>query len=115
MIETFKCGTAPTDCAEKEMLDSVEQKLQLYGTETADLIHQYYLERLKRQQTMPDTPLGQLTVRCAVASDDFLEVSALSATLSGHKMARNSIEMRAPARWAAYRFDLFGISHRSRY
>lgn len=75
MIETFKCGTSPSGCTEKEVLDSIEQKLQLHGAETADLIHQYYLERMKQQQTMEDAPLGQLTVRCSVGDDDFLQVS----------------------------------------
>lgn len=75
MIETFLCGSSPSGCVEKETLDSIEQKLQLHGAETADLIHQYYLERVKQQQTMENTPLGQLTVRCSIdSSDDFLEV-----------------------------------------
>lgn len=75
MIQTFTCGTSTSSCVEKETLDSVEQTLQLHGAETADLIHQYYLERLKQQQTMENTPHGQLTVRCCLAEDDFLEVS----------------------------------------
>lgn len=75
MIETFKCGTSTASCEEKATLDSVEQTLQIHGAETVDLIHQYYLNRLKQQQAMENAPLGQLTVRCRLAEDDFLEVS----------------------------------------
>lgn len=74
MVKTFNCGEAAIDSAERETLDNVEQKLKLHSLETSDLIHQYNLERLKEQQTMTTAPFGQLTVRCALSDDNYLEV-----------------------------------------
>lgn len=74
MIKSFKCGNTAESCSERETLESIERTLQLHGYETADLIHQYYLERYQQQSNMNDTPYGQLTVRCQFTDDQFLKV-----------------------------------------
>lgn len=74
MVKFFDCGEATTNPADKKILENVEQKLKLQSLETNDLIHQYNLERLKEQQEMTTAPSGQLTVRCALTDDNYLEV-----------------------------------------
>lgn len=63
MVTSFKLSQNSTN-SDKETLENIERTLELHAYETADLIHQYYLERLKDQQNMEDCPYGELTVRC---------------------------------------------------
>lgn len=50
--------------ADKETLAHIERLLQLHGYETTDLIHQYYLDRLKEQEDGTGDSCGLLTVQC---------------------------------------------------
>lgn len=81
MIKCFKCGETARSCVEREILAETERLLQLHSYETSDLIHQYYIERLKEQQTMIDTPYGQLTIRGTFADDSNLEVRGIASPL----------------------------------
>lgn len=75
MVKSFKCGQNDT-CkvsSDKETLENIERLLELHGYETSDLIHQYYLERLKEQDELNESSYGQLTVRCCFR-ENVLEV-----------------------------------------
>lgn len=66
-MKSFKCTNCTNEkhsTSDKETLEAIERLLELHGYETSDLIHQYYLERVKEQATMTDSQFGQLTVRC---------------------------------------------------
>lgn len=74
MVKCFKCGETNRTCVEREILAETEKLLKLHSYETSDLIHQYYIDRLKEQNAMNDTPYGQLTIRGHFTDDNFLEV-----------------------------------------
>ncbi|XP_055698353.1 protein unc-13 homolog 4B isoform X3 [Phlebotomus papatasi] len=77
MIQSFK-GTKKCEASDRAVLNNIEQLLELHGFETADLIHQYYLDRLKEQQVIRETPYGQLTVRCCF-KNLVLEIEVMNA------------------------------------
>jgi BAI1-associated protein 3 len=66
MIQSFKQDNTDSQC--NETLEKVEYLLKLHGFETADLIHQYYIERWEDQQGMTEAPFGVLTVRATFTS-----------------------------------------------
>lgn len=57
-----------------EVLTEIERILDLHAFETADLIHQYYLERLGHQKEINKSEYGQLTIRANFIEAD-LKVS----------------------------------------
>ncbi|KAL9892595.1 protein unc-13 homolog 4B isoform X1 [Glossina fuscipes] len=61
MISCFKTGNMVT--SDIEVLTEIERILDLHAFETADLIHQYYLERLGHQKEINKSEYGQLTIR----------------------------------------------------
>ena len=61
MISCFKSGQIVT--SDVEVLNEIERMLDLHAFETADLIHQYYLERLGHQKEIPKSEYGKLTIR----------------------------------------------------
>lgn len=63
MVENFKINTDKLS-SDKETLSAIKGLLELHGYETPDLIHQYYLERLRQQHAMSETTFGHLTVNC---------------------------------------------------
>ncbi|XP_037921818.1 protein unc-13 homolog 4B isoform X3 [Hermetia illucens] len=77
MVTSFKLSQNSTN-SDKETLENIERTLELHAYETADLIHQYYLERLKDQQNMEDCPYGELTVRCNFVNNK-LELEIMNA------------------------------------
>lgn len=90
MIKSFKIGNVES-CSERDTLECIERILLLHSYETSDLIHQYYLDRYKQQQTMESTPHGQLTVRCGFTDDSFLEVSISESFLSKNSSTTFSV------------------------
>lgn len=75
-MQSFKstnCTGENHSSSDKETLEEIERLLELHGYETSDLIHQYYLERVKEQAALTDSAYGQLTVRCWF-KDNSLEV-----------------------------------------
>lgn len=46
-----------------EVLTEIERILDLHAFETADLIHQYYLERLGHQKDTEKSEYGLLTIK----------------------------------------------------
>ncbi|KAM7362908.1 C2 and C2B_Munc13-like domain-containing protein staccato isoform 2-T2 [Cochliomyia hominivorax] len=61
MISCFKSGNLVT--SDVEVLTEIERILDLHAFETADLIHQYYLERLGHQKEISKSEYGKLTIR----------------------------------------------------
>lgn len=61
MISCFKSGQIVT--SDVEVLSVIERILDLHAFETADLIHQYYLERLGHQKDVSKSEYGKLTIR----------------------------------------------------
>lgn len=59
-------------------LKQVDRLLELYGYETSELIHQYYMERYSIQQSQTEHPFGMLTVQC-LFSKNTLEIEILNA------------------------------------
>lgn len=49
--------------SDNEALTEIERILELHAFETADLIHQYYLERLGNQKETSKSQYGQLTIK----------------------------------------------------
>lgn len=81
MVENFKCHhehDEKKESSDREVLLHIEQLLELHGFETADLIHQYYKDRLKDQIQMSDTPFGVLTVQCYF-KHNVLEIEIMNA------------------------------------
>lgn len=66
MVKSFKGTQCNKDkvSSDKETLEEIFNLLELHGYETCDLIHQYYLERVKQQENAPESQYGQLTVKC---------------------------------------------------
>ncbi|KAL7740193.1 hypothetical protein ACLKA6_003899 [Drosophila palustris] len=60
MISCFKIGNTVT--SDVQILLEIESILDLHALETSDLIHQYYLERLKIQKEDSSALFGQLTI-----------------------------------------------------
>ncbi|XP_020817785.1 protein unc-13 homolog 4B isoform X3 [Drosophila serrata] len=60
MIDCFKMGNIAS--SDVKILSNIQSRLELYSMETADLIHQYYMERLENQKSQDSSPFGQLTV-----------------------------------------------------
>lgn len=81
MIRNFKCRSTD-ECPEKETLKHVEGLLELHSFETPDLIHQYYIERLKQQEAMSDSPYGILSIRAEFTDDNLLKVNHIQIILS---------------------------------
>ncbi|XP_026840156.1 protein unc-13 homolog 4B isoform X1 [Drosophila persimilis] len=75
MIYCFKMGNVATDV---NILSTIQKRLDAYALETADLIHQYYIERLEYQKNQPLSPFGQLTIR-AEFTDSSLLLTILNA------------------------------------
>ncbi|XP_034664063.1 protein unc-13 homolog 4B isoform X4 [Drosophila subobscura] len=75
MIYCFKMGNVETDV---DILSTIKIRLDAYALETADLIHQYYMERLEYQKNQPLSPFGQLTIR-AEFTDSSLLLTILNA------------------------------------
>ncbi|XP_058974958.1 protein unc-13 homolog 4B isoform X3 [Musca domestica] len=61
MLSCFKSGNIVL--SNNEELAEIERVLELHGFETADLIHQYYLERLGHQKECIKSKYGQLTIK----------------------------------------------------
>uniref|UniRef100_A0A1I8PQW5 Protein unc-13 homolog 4B n=1 Tax=Stomoxys calcitrans TaxID=35570 RepID=A0A1I8PQW5_STOCA len=61
MISYFKTGAIST--CDNGALTEIERILELHSFETADLIHQYYLERLGCQKETTNSAYGQLTIK----------------------------------------------------
>lgn len=57
-----------------DSLAEIERILDLHAYETAELIHQYYLERLGHQKDCSKSEFGQLTIK-AYFNDSGLVVS----------------------------------------
>lgn len=77
MVKSFKLENSGKISSDKETLEHIERLLELHAYETADLIHQYYLERLEDQKNMEDCIYGELTVRCNF-SNSSLEVEIMN-------------------------------------
>ncbi|KAJ8682333.1 hypothetical protein QAD02_018125, partial [Eretmocerus hayati] len=76
LIQFFNLGA--DDLANIKVLENIEKALKLYGLETNDLIHQFYIDRLAEQNSIDNEPYGQLTVK-AYFLNDMLYVQILNA------------------------------------
>lgn len=74
MISCFKIGDTKT--SDVKILSEIESTLELHALETADLIHQYYLERFRYQKEQATSRFGQLTIS-AQFTDSGLSVSII--------------------------------------
>lgn len=61
MISCFK--TEHTSTSDVEILTEISRMLDMQALETAELIHQYYVEKYEYQRNMPQPKYGQLTIR----------------------------------------------------
>lgn len=79
MVKSFKGTQCNKDksSTDKETLEEIFNLLELHGYETSDLIHQYYIERVKQQENTPDSRYGQLTVRCWFEDNNLLVIRYL--------------------------------------
>ncbi|KAH8410713.1 hypothetical protein KR215_009957 [Drosophila sulfurigaster] len=75
MISCFKIENAVTDV---KILLEIETRLDLYALETSELIHQYYLDRLKYQKEESTVIFGQLAIS-AQFTDSELTLKILNA------------------------------------
>jgi BAI1-associated protein 3 len=76
LIQFFNLGA--DELANVKVLEKIEKVLKLYGLETTELIHQYYVDRLKEQNSMDNEPYGLLTVK-AYFFNDLLNLQILNA------------------------------------
>ncbi|KAH8251557.1 hypothetical protein KR038_001840 [Drosophila bunnanda] len=70
MIDCFKMGNIAS--SDVKILSNIQSRLELYSMETADLIHQYYMERLENQKSQETSPFGQLTVMAQLTDSGLL-------------------------------------------
>ncbi|XP_055524465.1 protein unc-13 homolog 4B isoform X3 [Wyeomyia smithii] len=80
MVANFKSTENPETetSSDKETLAHIERLLTLHGYETTDLIHQYYLDRLKEQEEETSESCGMLTVQCFF-KENVLELEIMNA------------------------------------
>ncbi|XP_062536569.1 protein unc-13 homolog 4B isoform X2 [Armigeres subalbatus] len=67
MVQNFKSAEnrESQHASDRDTLIHIERLLQLHGYETTDLIHQYYIDRVKEQeQAEEDNIFGLLAVQC---------------------------------------------------
>ncbi|XP_017103350.2 protein unc-13 homolog 4B isoform X1 [Drosophila bipectinata] len=76
MLDCFKMGNI--EASDVKILSAIQSRLQLYSLETADLIHQYYMERLEYQKNQTSSQYGQLTIM-ANLTDSGLVLNILNA------------------------------------
>lgn len=67
LIQFFNLGA--DELANVKVLEKIEKVLKLYGLETPQLIHSYYMERVKEQNAMDEEPYGSLTVKAYFGAD----------------------------------------------
>ncbi|XP_058798233.1 protein unc-13 homolog 4B-like isoform X2 [Phymastichus coffea] len=67
LIQFFNLGA--DELANVKVLEKIEKVLKLYGLETPQLIHSYYMDRLKEQNAMDQEPFGSLTVKAYFYAD----------------------------------------------
>lgn len=72
MIKSFKVGSEETE--DKVVLQRIMETLDLHSMETAELVHQYYVEQLREQEKITKAPYGQLTVCARITLENVLEV-----------------------------------------
>jgi C2 domain len=79
LLEHFECEHEnKEDCLCKSALEKVTKKLQLFGCETDELIHQFYVDRLRAQGDLCYDPLhGSLTIQC-MFEENILKVNVMS-------------------------------------
>ncbi|XP_053963719.1 protein unc-13 homolog 4B isoform X1 [Anastrepha ludens] len=70
MTSCFKIGNIVT--SDIEVLQEVEKVLDLHAFETADLIHQYYIELLGHQKSISCSEFGQLTIKANFTETDLV-------------------------------------------
>ncbi|KAI8044363.1 protein unc-13 homolog 4B isoform X1 [Drosophila gunungcola] len=70
MMDCFKMGNI--ESSDVKILSTIQSRLRLYSLETADLIHQYYLERLETQKSQESSPYGQLTITAQLTDSGLL-------------------------------------------
>ncbi|XP_017464694.1 PREDICTED: protein unc-13 homolog D [Rhagoletis zephyria] len=70
MTSCFKVGNIVT--SDIEVLKEVEKALDLHAFESADLIHQYYIELLGKQNSITRSEFGQLTIKANFTETDLL-------------------------------------------
>lgn len=68
MIACFK--TDHNSTSDVEILTEISKILNLHALETADLIHQYYIEKYEYQKNMSKPIYGQLTIRGRISDTD---------------------------------------------
>ncbi|XP_014210937.1 protein unc-13 homolog 4B-like isoform X2 [Copidosoma floridanum] len=76
LIQFFNFGT--NEVPNVQVLERIEKTLKLYGMETNEVIHRYYLDRLKEQSGIENEPHGMLTVK-AYFFNDLLNMQILNA------------------------------------
>lgn len=71
MKENFNLAQTKDENTEDDQstLVQIQKLLDLHGYETPDLIHQYYIERHREQQSKHEKDLGLLTVKCSFKSN----------------------------------------------
>lgn len=79
MIKSFKMGGDGEEKQDKAALQRIQETLDLHSLETADLVHQYYVEQLREQEKLEKAPYGQLTVHAKINAENVLELEILSA------------------------------------
>lgn len=91
MVKSFKGTQCNKDkvSSDKETLEEIFNLLELHGYETCDLIHQYYLERVKHQENAPESQYGQLTVRCWFEDNNLMVILAFEFVVWGHRVSCN--------------------------
>lgn len=70
MISCFK--TDHTCTSDVEILTEISRMLDMQALETAELIHQYYIEKYEYQKNMPKPNYGQLTVRGRITDSELV-------------------------------------------
>ncbi|XP_037945402.1 protein unc-13 homolog 4B isoform X2 [Teleopsis dalmanni] len=75
MVKCFKMENFET--SDVEVLIEIEKLLNLHGFETAELIHQYYLERMEYQKEIKNSKFGQLAIK-AYFTENSLKLNILN-------------------------------------
>ncbi|XP_030758919.1 protein unc-13 homolog 4B isoform X2 [Sitophilus oryzae] len=75
MLGSFK---NPDDCSNCDALRRTEQILKINGLETADLIHQAYIEMANIFDKSKETPYGEISFRCRFQGDS-LQIEVINA------------------------------------
>ncbi|CAH0392053.1 unnamed protein product [Bemisia tabaci] len=104
LVKFFKQGDFEST-SNQEILANLQEILRLYGMETPQLIHEYYLERLSEIQRIEDVNCGELAIKA-----QFVNV-ILSLRFTSHPRTNLEISQNPKRKFRRKPYSLYLMNH----